>query len=328
MEFSIIIPVYNVENYITECVDSIVKANLHCTYEVLLIVGDSVDNSTSQCHLIAETVNEVRVIDQKGKGLSHARNLGLNESKGNFVTFIDSDDFVDSRVFFYAVNQALSKKVQVMLFNYEMVFSNTQSYYKHNDITSYCNGATGLNNVLDKYKCFWNSWRNIYNRDFLLENELYFKEGFLSEDIEHTTRTILTSDDYWCSPYCYYKYRINRNSSLMNTVSIKRISDTLCMITESIAIVEMSNSVYKDKMIDNYIFEWILNLSLIHAVEKGQQNKAFLFFQESATILEKASVRWLKQLCFIVNFFGIEIISTILFSIKKIKNMIKSIVRK
>lgn len=93
---SIIVPVYNVEKYLERCVQSILNQT-YKDYEILLIDDGSTDNSGNICEHLAAKYGKIRVIHQKNQGLSGARNIGIEESKGKYIAFIDSDDFIDKR---------------------------------------------------------------------------------------------------------------------------------------------------------------------------------------------------------------------------------------
>ncbi|MDV4357675.1 glycosyltransferase, partial [Enterococcus faecium] len=91
---SIIVPVYNVEKYLKKCVDSILGQTF-TDFELLLIDDGSTDNSGSICDELAKTDNRIKVIHKENGGLSDARNIGIEVAKGDFIGFIDSDDYID-----------------------------------------------------------------------------------------------------------------------------------------------------------------------------------------------------------------------------------------
>ena len=93
MRFSIILPIYNVEKYLKECVDSILKQTF-LDYELILVDDGSTDGSPELCDKLAETDGRIRVLHKKNGGLSDARNAGTNIAKGDYIIYIDSDDFI------------------------------------------------------------------------------------------------------------------------------------------------------------------------------------------------------------------------------------------
>ncbi|HAQ0795523.1 TPA: glycosyltransferase, partial [Enterococcus faecium] len=100
---SIIVPVYNVEKYLKKCVDSILGQTF-TDFELLLIDDGSTDNSGSICDELAKTDNRIKVIHKENGGLSDARNIGIEVAKGDFIGFIDSDDYIDEDMYAFLYN--------------------------------------------------------------------------------------------------------------------------------------------------------------------------------------------------------------------------------
>ena len=96
IEISIIVPVYNTEKYIIRCINSVLKQTFR-NWELILIDDGSIDSSGKICDFFQKKDNRIKVIHKKNEGVSIARNLGITLSKGNYITFIDSDDWVDRK---------------------------------------------------------------------------------------------------------------------------------------------------------------------------------------------------------------------------------------
>ena len=187
LKLSIVIPVYNVEKYITECLECLVQqVTNEC--EVLLINDGSTDNSATICREYSETCENIRVIDQGNKGLSGARNTGISEAKGRYILFLDSDD--------YLANNAIA----VLLRSIDESTENENDFYFiksksfHSYETNYIENQVNYENIkeivpakifleLDKINDFWfAAWLIVINTKFLRKNNLYFKEGIFHED--------------------------------------------------------------------------------------------------------------------------------------------------
>ena len=98
MKYSIIVPVYNVENYINECIQSVLSQTMN-DYEIILVDDGSLDECPAICDEWAKKESRIKVIHKKNGGLSSARNEGIRQSKGRYLLFLDSDDYwVDSNV--------------------------------------------------------------------------------------------------------------------------------------------------------------------------------------------------------------------------------------
>lgn len=117
IDISIIIPVYNIEKFLRQCIESVINQTLK-TIEIILIDDGSTDNSGNICDEYAKSDNRIIVIHQKNKGASYARNVGLKIAKGEWVTFVDSDDWVESDLYEVAMKKLNEKQADVFMFNY------------------------------------------------------------------------------------------------------------------------------------------------------------------------------------------------------------------
>lgn len=126
MKLSFIIPIYNVAPYLRKCVDSLIHQD-YCDYEIILVDDGSTDNSPQICDEYVSYVEcgvcnvEIKVIHQKNAGLSAARNAGLNVAEGEYVCFVDSDDYWESNVLGSLMAQVERDKLDVLRFNYQNV---------------------------------------------------------------------------------------------------------------------------------------------------------------------------------------------------------------
>lgn len=116
-ELSIIVPVYNIEKYLNKCIDSLLQQTLK-TIEIILIDDGSTDNSGSICDEYAKRDNRIVVIHQENKGASYARNVGLKMAKGEWVTFVDSDDWVEENLYEIAMKELKENQPDIFIFNY------------------------------------------------------------------------------------------------------------------------------------------------------------------------------------------------------------------
>lgn len=95
---TIIVPIYNTENYLSECIDSILNQS-YKNIELILINDGSTDNSGFICDEYSRRNKRIKIIHTENKGVSHARNIGLSIAKGEYITFVDSDDFVSHDIY-------------------------------------------------------------------------------------------------------------------------------------------------------------------------------------------------------------------------------------
>lgn len=130
MKISVIVPVYNVEPYLQECLDSIINQDYH-NLEIILINDGSTDNSGSICDNYAQTDNRITVIHQENKGLSRARNAGIKQATGDLISFIDSDDWINQGMYSTIIDN-LTDDIDIALMPYPSSENNTTPIFKLN----------------------------------------------------------------------------------------------------------------------------------------------------------------------------------------------------
>ena len=297
MLLSIIVPVYQVEKYLKTCI----KSMLDChgfSYEIILVVKPSCDKSEYIANDIQKEYSDrVRVVIQDGDGLSNARNVGLRYAKGEYVVFFDSDDYIDAAAF-SGLMQSLESRMPVdaVISDYYIV-GNSDNISQVDTIEGeelICdNGYLEL--FLKKRRNYWNAWQYVLRRNFLLENKLLFLEGVYSEDIEFATGIILTARKFAFYGKPYYYYRIGREGSLANKVTLKHIVDLMDMLEISMDRVNISDVHLKNVIRDKLSLQYILSFVMIFDVDDNERKKAvdiieskkFLYKNDRNSLLKK-----------------------------------------
>ena len=126
---SIIIPVYNVQDYLTSCIESIIKQD-YKDYEAIFINDGSTDDSLEILKQYVKTDKRFKLISQKNSGLSSARNTGINQAKGKYITFIDSDDWISKNYVGALVYNAEKYDADIVSIKECLVYSNGKKVYK------------------------------------------------------------------------------------------------------------------------------------------------------------------------------------------------------
>lgn len=235
-KYSIIVAVYNLENYIEESLNSL----LHQTYrniEVLVVDDGSVDNSVKICRTISGRDSRMRLITSGHGGVSVARNTGLNNATGDYVFFVDGDDFIE-KDYIEKADRILSKSnTDVMITNHYYYYDNNTK--KHTDKVMFPitdavrkKEASLLDHILENsysmpcYVCF-----NIYKRDYLVKNKCSFTENISwGEDSDFFLQVMLRNPAYEVADIKYYYYRRHRKGSSADNVTTRKILDRLCIL--------------------------------------------------------------------------------------------------
>lgn len=229
---SFVVPVYNVELYLEECLNSIVTQD-YANKELILVDDGSTDGSSDICEKFAEKYDYIKIIRQKNSGLSAARNQGLLASNGEYVLFVDSDDYIEVG--------AVSKIMNNIDRAAEVVFLEAQKI-RDGSVTPLGDGikkdkVSGksreevLNFLANCPKLPASQCTKLMKRDIFLKNkEMMFEPGLLSEDIDETLKLLLSAKRFDYCDIMYYNYRQGRANSITNTVSEKHFGDLLYIL--------------------------------------------------------------------------------------------------
>lgn len=244
MLFSIIVPIYNVESYIEKCINSIIKQTYE-NIEIILVDDESPDKCPQICDNYAKLDKRIVVIHKKNGGLSDARNKGIEAARGDYIIFVDSDDYIDTHTCELLLPYTYNA-FDIIIGNaiIEGGKANLDHCRKDNSIFS------GKDYLIEALKCNMlpmAAWLNIYRREFLTQNNLKFKYKILHEDEQFTPRAILKAKSLICTDICFYHYSIRENSITTKRDKRKNADDFYSTSLEL-------TSIYKD--IDD---KWLRN---------------------------------------------------------------------
>lgn len=230
---SIIIPVYNVEKYIRQCLDSVV-GQLDGKTEVIMVNDGSTDSSAEICKEYADANEDVRLVSQPNGGLSAARNTGIKECSGKYIVLLDSDDWLAPLAVDKIANAA--EAGADMIFGRHSVFNETTNeqsaaqidYLSCKDISP-CEWFIRMNSTPGFY---FTAWAIIIRRDFLLERGLTFMPGIYHEDELWVPQVFMSVGSMVDLEYEFYVYRVNREGSIISSPNIKKDFDKLTVADE------------------------------------------------------------------------------------------------
>ena len=239
MKLSIVIPIYNVKEYLSICLNSIINSIDKKNVEILLIDDGSNDGSESLVDYYDNKFNFIKGFHKTNGGLSDARNYGLIQSVGEYVIFIDSDDFVDSSKFKRILNKLNHFHGDVLLWDAQIVnkegeFINTSenNYYSHMGLEE-GKKYSGLDVVmyqLDNHNDFVTTvWLAAYNREFLISNQLWFERNLLHEDELWSIKIFLNANVIEYVKERMYLYR-QRMGSIMKKKDFDKSKNILDLI--------------------------------------------------------------------------------------------------
>ena len=291
IDLSIIIPVYNVENYLRRGLDSILLQPSSITYEILLINDGSSDKSGAICDEYQSNFSNVFVSHIENNGVAEARNLGISLSKGNYLYFMDPDDFLSDN-FFDKISSNLKQKWDVLCFGYNEIKENRNTvlscrphFYTHCGLLR---KNEFRNEFIELFKTdmMYNVWSRIYNKTFILKHDIRFPNKQIGEDtlfnfqVYRHLNTILFIDS------TLYNYNAGRSGSALTSFHPRRIEIQLAELQELHKLLEQFQledatlmQEIKTKIIISSVFQ-ISNLKLkrqekIELLQSIISNKAF-----------------------------------------------------
>ena len=234
---SVIIPVYNVEQYLTQCVDSVL-AQTYQNIEIILVDDGSTDYSGHICDEYLNIDERIKIVHQENAGLSEARNNGFNVSNGLFVAFIDSDDWITSRFIEYLVCEIVNTNADFAFCDAKCFEDSPKAY---NILQSYIrekkyDSGSGLEvfKELQTHKDFHCAVQMyLWKRDFIEKNGLKFYPGILYEDMIYTFKAFLLAE---CVSHCHIElyHRRFRKNSIVTSRPNKRNFMSACIVYYSV----------------------------------------------------------------------------------------------
>lgn len=227
MKLSIIIPVYNVEQYLSKCLDSVLEQSYKADYEVICVNDGSTDSSLAILEDYGEKYDKIKIINQVNSGLSEARNAGLRLAKGDYVWFVDSDDWIE-----HIALETLHKNID----KEEIICFNGKRYFEDGTKETPDEGIDIINisgwEYYNRYALQSRKFHfvcvvlRVYKREFLLSNKLFFASRIYHEDNLFTPITLYKATIVKSIPDSIYQYRI-RAGSITQNINFKHITNTI-----------------------------------------------------------------------------------------------------
>lgn len=218
---SVVVAVYNIEDYICECVDSIINQTIQ-PEEIILVDDGSTDRSSALCDEYAEKNTNIRVIHQKNAGLSAARNTGIEHAQGVWVYFVDGDDILAPDVIESFLSVLTAHEGDVEFIQGRMTwFVDGSNNFKPDEVyipdewTYFAKSQLVMARMLEEKGAFRMGIRGLYRRNFLIQNDLMFVPGLYSEDQEWTPRLFSLDVKMGSNENPGYLYREGRAGSIV-----------------------------------------------------------------------------------------------------------------
>ena len=285
MKYSVIIPVYNVEKYINRCLKSILSQHYN-DLEIIVIDNGSTDRSGSICDIYANEYANFSVYHIENHGVGSARNFGLSKARGEFIYFVDSDDYLVGNLF-AEFEDKLTPDLDLLVFSYYNSFE--QEMIEKNRTKK----ILPYNGSYDKYdfsKIFkdlflsdmlYTVWNKFYRREFLIENNISFEKYELGEDVRFNLNAYRNVNKVYLSQDSYYVYVIGRKGSAMSSYNPKRLQYQLQEL----------------KLVDSLLKDWNIDSSNLDNTVKSRilMSNIHNISKQKLPVIKK--VKLVKEIC-------------------------------
>lgn len=257
MKISIVVPIYNVEQYLERCIDSLIGQTYE-DIEIVLVNDGSTDLSLDICKRYEQLDKRVVLVDKANGGLSDARNSGLKKATGEYVLFVDSDDFVDKKTCEQFVEKAIGWP-DIISGNAKVINGDKISFMRRSmSEVDECDGRLFLERELRNGTMYMAAWLNLYKLSFLKDNNLVFEKGLLHEDEEFTPRVFLKAKKVKNINFDFYNYIIRENSISNNkdlSKNAEHLYSTLYKLEKIYDVIEDENlkKMLKNSLVDKYL---------------------------------------------------------------------------
>lgn len=252
---SVIVPIYNVEKYLVECIESIINQTYR-NLQIILVNDGSTDSSYEICKKYLELDTRIILVDKANGGSASAKNEGLKTAKGDYIAFVDSDDFIEPDMIEYMVNTIKKYNSDIIQCSFTNLYKNTEKFRQDKIVEQKITSKEFLELFLTK----WDSslfWNKLFKRD-VIEN-VFFREGRCIDDEFFTYKCVINSKNIVTSNKIVYNYRM-RKSGVMKSESSKKqiLKDRIDYLYER---YELVTQIYED--LDDIFLENLLTYYLI-----------------------------------------------------------------
>lgn len=322
ISISVIVPVYNTEKYLEDCLISLVEQTIPF-YEIILVNDGSSDNSCEICEKYSEQYNNILLINQKNQGLSMARNNGMKVARGQYITFVDSDDFVSGKMNEFLINKLSFEPLDVLFYSADIKNEvdrdlNTNFYIRNKALCGQIMSGIAFFCLCYPKNYMVSACCAVYRNAFLKENDIYFPIGIYYEDNPFFVNTVLHADKVICVSEKLYIRRYRENSIMVSGINLKKCED---LLTVQVLQWGYLKPYYASQIESDFIEEYILERA-VSALSKTTDYKEqlvekyinfiklFMYFWHD--FFEKEHLNWNKLytlnliICYWRQYIGTE----------------------
>ncbi len=316
---SIIIPIYNVEKYLRQCIDSVINQHLK-DFELILEDDGSPDNSPAICDEYAEKHPQIKVIHKPNGGASTARNAGIRTAQGEYLMFMDSDDWWNPEI---SVSNILSEvkqnpSIEMFLFtSYDYVEG--KGLFKRKEHENLKNIRTDTihhyyQDLINNGNLEVSASTKIIKKQFIYDNNLFFREGIFSEDSEWMLRILRKLSKVKILDIPLYICKIDRQESVTHTIKAKNIKDQLTIVNNSLDYYknDSTNRSLKELELCFASYLWFSALGLSSKLSKKDRKEVKQLFLDTKEVCSYSNSKKTKLCNTVLKIMGFNLTTSIL----------------
>lgn len=310
---SVVVPVYKVEDYLKKCVDSIINQT-YTNLEIFLVDDGSPDNCGKICDEYQEKDKRIKVIHKENGGLSDARNSAIDQAKGELITFIDSDDYIENDYIELLYNNLKNNDCDISTCSYQCFYDKVELDKTDEKITVFTS-EEALENMFYQKQTTTSAWGKLYK--IKLFNEVRYPKGKICEDLDTTYKLFAKSKKIVISSLKKYYYLQRTNSIINSKFSTKRM-DAIDFAKKTVKFIKQKYPKILQSAYNRLFMEAVFIIIQIPKTEyKKEQNelKKIIKKYRKEVLKDKKSKKGYKVIA-LASYFGIGTIKLI-FKIKK-----------
>lgn len=244
-KISVIVPVYNVEHYLSKCLDSLVTQSFD-DFEIIIVDDGSTDSSGMIAEKYAQQYRNVQVITQENQGLGGARNTGIEHAAGDFFLFVDSDDYLLKDTLSSIYKKIIEENADMLIFGFSNVDIKGNVLAEESYVSFKGNCLRECPEILLGAPAAWNK---LIHRDLFLKTDIRFPPRVWYEDLRTTTKLYIYAKKIVYINQPFYQY-LKRPGSIMNTDKADRISEIIDAVEDVFSYYKKKNlfDTYKEEM--------------------------------------------------------------------------------
>lgn len=316
-KIGVIIPVYNVEKYLEQCIKSIINQNFE-DMEILLIDDGSTDSSGRICDEYKEKDSRIKVIHKKNGGLSDARNAGIKEAIADYLLFLDSDDYwMDNSL--NEINKCITDDTEVIFLSMAKFFDRSGTMERNFEYLDKNKIKNKSKKEVFKYLSEINKFpasacTKLVSRKTIIDNNLFFEKGLLSEDIDWSIRLLLCCKQFDVCNVDFYIYRKQQSESITSKVGLKNVEDLLYIIEKWVRECrnEKVDSELSKYLLGVLAYEYIILMAHLYSINKVERKIVYKRIRNIKYILNYSNSKKTIMIRNLVKIIGFNLTAILL----------------